>query len=63
MTGARDRFRPQTQLEWYRCAARQRYTERGCAGALVRLAWSEVERFIWAKRWKNQGILAGANGQ
>jgi len=39
-------FDPQTQVEWYRCAVGQRYTERGCAGIPVRLAWSEVEAYL-----------------
>ena len=39
-------FRPQTQLEWYRCAVGQRYTERGCAGAAERLAWSDVDAYL-----------------
>ena len=39
-------FDPQTQLEWYRCAVGQRYTERGCVGAPVRLAWSEVDAYL-----------------
>ena len=39
-------FDPQTQLEWYRCAVGQRYTELGCMGAPVRLAWSEVNAYL-----------------
>ena len=39
-------FDPQTQLEWYRCAVGQRYTERGCMGMPERLAWSEVDAYL-----------------
>lgn len=37
---------PKTQLEWYRCAVGQRYTERGCAGSAMLMAWSEVEPYL-----------------
>ena len=37
---------PQTQLEWYRCAVGQRYTERGCTGSPMLMAWSEVDAYL-----------------
>ena len=37
---------PQTQVEWYRCAVGQRYTEQGCAGSPTLMAWSAVDAYL-----------------
>lgn len=39
-------FDPQTQVEWYRCAVGQRYTERRCVGEPKRLAWADVDAYL-----------------
>ena len=37
---------PQTQLEWYRCAVGQRYTELGCAGSPLLMTWAEIDGYL-----------------
>jgi hypothetical protein len=37
---------PQTQLQWYRCAVGQRYTERGCAGSPLLMTWPEIDGYL-----------------
>lgn len=37
---------PQTQVQWYRCAVGQRYTERGCVGQPMRLAFAEIDGYL-----------------
>ena len=39
-------FDPYSEVEWYRCAVGLRFTERGCSGSPLMLAWAEVEPYL-----------------
>jgi hypothetical protein len=37
---------PQTQVQWYRCAVGQRFTEQGCTGSPLLMTWAEIDGYL-----------------